>query len=99
MIINFSEIQRLTSLDKKTIEQRALKLTEETGEVAQAILSSKNISACGYKNKTKEDVIEECLDVIIVASSIISQSYSNNVDEEFVNCLYSKKLNKWKEKI
>ena len=97
-LINFEEIQSLTKIDKKTIEQRTLKLTEEAGEVAQAILSYINACGCGYKNKSKYDITEECLDVIIVASSIISQNYDNEVDIEFVKEIYNKKLEKWKEK-
>lgn len=97
-LVNFEEIQKLTQIDKKTIEQRALKLTEETGEVAQSILSSINACGCGYKNKSKHDITEECLDVIIVASSIISQNYENEVDIELVKEIYNKKLGKWKEK-
>lgn len=97
-LVNFEEIQKLTEIDKKTIEQRALKLTEETGEVAQAILSNINACGCGYKNKSKYDITEECLDVIIVASSIISQNYENEVDIELIKEIYNKKLGKWKEK-
>ena len=97
-LLNFEEIRKLTEIDKKTIEQRALKLTEETGEVAQAILSNINACGCGYKNKSKHDITEECLDVIIVASSIISQNYDNEVDIEFIKKIYNKKLEKWKEK-
>lgn len=68
------------------------------GEVAQAVLSYSNACGCGYKNKSKEDVVEECLDVIIVASAIISQSYDDIIDLEHVKNIYSKKLDKWKEK-
>ena len=50
------------------------------------------------KNKDKKDVIEECLDVIIVATSLISQVSDNDVDEKLVEELYSKKINKWKQK-
>lgn len=97
-LVNFEEIQKLTEIDKKTIEQRVLKLTEETGEVAQAILSNTNACGCGYKNKSNHDITEECLDVIIVASSIISQNYENEVDIELIKEIYNKKLGKWKEK-
>jgi NTP pyrophosphatase (non-canonical NTP hydrolase) len=97
-LLDFGEIQKLTCIDKKTIEQRTLKLTEETGELAQAILSNTNACGCGYKNKSKQDITEECLDVIIVASSIISQNYNNEVDIELIKDIYNKKLIKWKQK-
>lgn len=97
-LLDFEEIQELTSIDKKTIEQRTLKLAEEIGELSQAILSQTNACGCGYKNKSKQDITEECLDVIIVASSIISQNYNNEVDIGIVKDIYNKKLTKWKEK-
>lgn len=97
-LVNFEEISRLTEIDKKTLLERTLKLSEEVGEVAQAMLSYSNACGCGYKKKSKEDLVEECLDVIIVASSIISQSYDNDVDIETVKSIYNKKLSKWKEK-
>lgn len=98
LLVNFKEIESLTKLDKKTLVERTLKLSEEVGEVSQAVLSYSKACGCEYKNKTKEDVVEECLDVIIVASSIISQSCENNVDLEEVKKIYDKKLSKWKEK-
>lgn len=97
-LVDFEEIQNLTQIDKKTLTERTLKLSEEVGEVAQAVLSYTNACGCGYKNKSKEDVVEECLDVIIVASAIISQSYDNDVDIENIINIYNKKLNKWREK-
>ena len=97
-LINFEEIQKLTLIDKKSLLERALKLSEEVGEVSEAVLSYSNSNGCGYKNKSKEDVIEECLDVIIVASSMIIQSCDNNINLEEVQAIYKKKLDKWKSK-
>ncbi|MEG2985747.1 MAG: MazG-like family protein, partial [Peptostreptococcaceae bacterium] len=77
-LLDFKDIEKLTVIDKKTLVERTLKLSEEVGEVAQAVLSYSDACGCGYKNKTKEDVVEECLDVIIVASAIIAQSYDND---------------------
>ena len=93
-----NEIQKLTSIDKKSLVERTLKLSEEVGEVAQAVLSYSNACGCGYKNKSKEDIIEECLDVIIVASAIISQNYDNKIDIENIKKIYHEKLEKWKDK-
>jgi len=97
-LVNFEEIQKLTSIDKKSLVERTLKLSEEVGEVAQAVLSYSNACGCGYKNKSKEDIIEECLDVIIVASAIISQNYDNKIDIENIKKIYHEKLEKWKDK-
>lgn len=97
-IVDFKEIKRLNLIDKKSLMERALKLSEEVGEVSQAVLSSSNVCGCGYKEKTKEDIVEECLDVIIVASSIISQSYDNEINMDEIVNIYKKKLKKWEEK-
>lgn len=98
-LVNFEEISRLTEIDKKTLLERTLKLSEEVGEVAQAMLSYSNACVCGYKKKSKEDLVEECLDVIIVASSIISQSYDNDVDIETVKSIYNKNLANGKKSV
>ncbi|MCR8744074.1 MazG-like family protein [Romboutsia lituseburensis] len=97
-LVDLDEIEKLTVLDSKTLVERTLKLSEEVGEVSQAVLSYTNACGCGYKNKSKEDIIEECLDVIIVASAIISQTYNNKIDEEKVIQIYKSKLSKWKSK-
>ncbi|WP_199870796.1 MazG-like family protein [Clostridium senegalense] len=91
MNLNFEKIEELTKLDKKTLVERALKLSEEVGEVSEAVLSYSNACGCGYKKKSREDVIEECLDVIIVASSLISHVSDGNLDNDAVRNLYLKK--------
>jgi NTP pyrophosphatase (non-canonical NTP hydrolase) len=83
--------------DGKTLKERALKLTEEAGEVAGAVLSYTQAPGCGYKNKTKEDVIEECVDTIIVALNILSAVNDYNVDEELIKEIINKKLDKWEK--
>ena len=88
-------INELTKLDKKTLVERALKLSEEVGEVSESVLSYNKSCGCSYKGKTKEDVIEECVDTIIVALSIISQCSENDIDEEHINTIFHKKLSKW----
>ncbi len=97
-LVDFKEIQKLTKIDKKNILERTLKLSEESGEVAQAVLSYTNACGCGYKSKTNKDVIEECIDVIIVASSIICQSSNEDMNLCEVEKIYKSKLCKWKEK-
>lgn len=46
---NIQSILALAKREPKTLEQMALKLAEETGEVAQAILSAGNSSGSVYK--------------------------------------------------
>lgn len=90
-------INELTKLDKKTLVERALKLTEEVGEVAESVLSYTNACGCGYKDKNKDDVIEECVDAIIVSLSIISQANDNNIPEDKIKSIFNEKLGKWKK--
>jgi NTP pyrophosphatase (non-canonical NTP hydrolase) len=84
--------------DKKTLTQKALKLAEECGEVAQAMLSYTKAPACAYKGKTKDHVIEECCDCIITAASIIHQVEDGHVDEAAMEAVILAKLKKWIEK-
>lgn len=82
--------------ERKSLTEMGLKLSEETGEVSEAILSMTNACGCGYKGKTKEDVIEECCDVIIMATSIIGRLDGDIYDMEK---MISNKIIKWKNKI
>ena len=50
------------------IDRRSLKLSEEVGEVSQAVLAV--TSDTNLKQKTWTDVLEELADVIIVATDI-----------------------------
>lgn len=86
----------LCKLEQKSPHERALKLSEECGEVAEAVLSYFNACGCTYKNKTKVDIAEECLDVIIVALSILD-SIGYGVERDLLD-LYFSKLNKWESK-
>ena len=87
------EIRRLTKLDGKTKEQRIIKLMEEVGELAEAVLSETGAPGCEYKNKDSGDVVEEAVDVIIVALSILDayEIPDPNIFERLRH-----KLHKWK---
>jgi NTP pyrophosphatase (non-canonical NTP hydrolase) len=91
-----SRIQKLTTLEKKSLVLKALKLSEETGEVAEAVLSFEEASGSEYKQKTASDIVEECVDVIIVATSIIN---SLTMDDAGVKNLFDIKLDKWENKM
>jgi len=87
-------IKELTKSERKTIEQMCIKLMEESGETAQAILSSENAPGSEYKTLTAEDAIEECVDVIIVATSLIFKLGGSMED---LQSEFSKKIDKWKK--
>lgn len=94
--IILNTIKKLTEADTKTLEQRALKLSEETGEVSNAMLSYIKASGCDYKNLGKEDITEECVDVITVAFSIL---FDIGVEDEDIFDMFIKKLSKWESVI
>lgn len=84
------------------IERRMLKLGEEFGEAAQALLAvtSKNNS----KKKTWDDVREELTDVVIVAMDILLTEMPDEKDitpetkRETIEKWFDKKLKKWSKK-
>ena len=61
MIIKLLEnIQELSIKNGKSLEQIGLKLSEETGECSQALLSYVNAEGSVYKGLGSQDVKEEC---------------------------------------
>lgn len=51
------------------IRRRLLKVAEEIGEVSEAILGV--TCDLNYKNKTREDILEEAIDILIVLIDIV----------------------------
>lgn len=93
-------IYQLTQNDPKTLQERTLKLAEEAGELAQAVLTVTGAPGNAYKNQTMADVREEAADAAIVALSVLAQACSSQ--EEFdaeLNRLMSTKCAKWQEKL
>lgn len=91
-----NEIQELSIQNGKTVEQIGLKLSEETGECSQAILAYTNAEGSVYKGFGVNDIKEECIDVILVAMSLF---YKLNGNNEELNNLLSKKMEKWQNKV
>jgi NTP pyrophosphatase (non-canonical NTP hydrolase) len=91
----FDKIQDLSlNHEMKSIEQICLKLCEESGECAQAVLSYNDAFGCSYKKLTAEDVKEEAADTILAALSII---YRLNADTNEIFDLLAKKADKWEK--
>ncbi len=99
VMINWKRTIALSISDKKSPVEKALKTAEETGEMAEAVLSVFGAHACGYKNKSKQDVLEESIDVIQVAISVIAKSFEKEGFPEgaFVQ-MFERKLDRWEEK-
>lgn len=93
--INSSKFTKLCEGNNKSLVEMALKLSEEVGEVAQAVLSHQKSQGCSYKSKSREDIIEELADVIMVAESML---FDLEVDDSEFNGIFNQKLDKWEEK-
>lgn len=68
-------LNRITDLsrrDTKTLSQKGLKACEEAGELAKAILPFEGAHGTNHRCPSREKVIEECADTILVAYSIMA---------------------------
>lgn len=90
MVVRVDEV---AGKEKKSLLQRSLKLSEETGELAQAVLSYEKAPGCAHKNKTAADVAEEAIDVAQVALSIALMFLDSAGVEEVMD----RKLAKWEK--
>ena len=94
------EIYDLTKADPKSLQERALKLCEEAGELAQAVLSVTKAPGSAYKNHSLEDVREEAVDAAIVSLSLLAHASDSRVDfEAELDRLMTLKCAKWSEKL
>ncbi|QDG75733.1 MazG-like family protein [Labrenzia sp. PHM005] len=91
------EIYELTQLDGKSLQERTLKLSEESGELAQAVLTVTKAPGSTYKNHSLADVREEAADAAIVALSILAQTCSSEAEfSAELDRLMGAKCAKWK---
>lgn len=96
----FEEIGKAMLYDKKRMYERVIKLGEEVGEVNEAFLKWTTASGMTYKGFGKpQDVAEECIDVMLIAESILYELYTGGqVTLEELNELRKRKIKKWEEK-
>ena len=99
MIQQIREIKELHTQERKSILELGLKLSEELGELSEAILTTENAPGCGYKsqtkNITKERILEECVDIIIVTFCIV---FKSGFSFTSISDMLKNKINKWTEK-
>ncbi len=93
--MNLTKIRELSIGNKKSLAEIGLKLSEETGEASQALLSYMGANGSGYKGLDSGDVKEECIDVIMVALSLF---YKLGGTDEELSSLLDDKTTKWEEK-
>ena len=63
------------------IEMRILKLTEEVGEAAEALIGLRGLNARKGMCRTREDLLNELADVIITAAVTMSAVSEDGSDE------------------
>ena len=95
--MDISRYINLSKKEPKTLEEMGLKLTEETGEVAEAILKYNKASGSQYKSGSLNDLKEECADTLLVALSLYFQLDDSSTEE--LEYLLMKKADKWEKHI
>ena len=84
---------RLLSLrDEKTLSQKALKTGEEFGELAKVVLPYDNAFATTHRFAVDDQILEECVDVMLCVLSIAYDLGYNNDD---VESMMNHKAAKW----
>lgn len=96
LILN--KIKELTLKDNKTLVERALKTSEECGELAQATLSYEKVNGTEYKELTQENVIEEAVDTLLCTISMMYH-VDSTFNEDKLNSIINEKLLKWESKL
>ncbi len=98
--INFQAVEEATAIELQhgiTLQDNMIKLVEEVGEVAQALLAYQHsvTRSRSAGDVTNVDLAEECLDVINNAMNIINRL---NVPDDVLLDIFNRKCEKWKNK-
>lgn len=87
-------IKDLSIKDKKTLSQKALKVTEEVGELAKVILPYDSAHCTNHRFVDKSKILEEIADVYLTNISI---AYSLGITDDEIEEMISDKTKKWAE--
>ena len=90
----FDFIQYLSKRDKKTLSQKALKVSEEQGELAKVVLPYDNAYATTHRFITDKKILEESVDIILCAMSI---AYDLGFTHDDLEDMMTTKSTKWLE--
>lgn len=86
------QIKDLTKKDKKTLSQKALKVSEEVGELSKVILPFDNAHSTTHRFIAKENILEEVVDTFLASISI---AYELGFSDDDIEKMIVKKLTKW----
>lgn len=82
----------LSKQDRKTLSQKALKVAEETGELASVVLPLDNAYATTHRFVERQRILEESVDVVLTALSV---AYDLNFTDVEIEEMMFHKLEKW----
>lgn len=85
-------IKHLTKNDKKTLSQKALKATEEIGELAKVVLPYDNAFATTHRFVNRSKIIEEVCDTLLC---ILSIAYELDATDEEIEQMVNHKTKVW----
>lgn len=99
--IDFGRVEHLTQQEALlgiSYERNMMKLTEEVGELSQALLAylGSTTASASASGTTREHVLEECCDVINNAMNILNRL---GVSNEEAKAMFDRKLSKWEAKL
>ena len=86
------KVQSLSHLEKKSLLEKMVKLQEEAGELAEAILIHEKSSGSGYKESSEQSIENEAVDIILVALDIF---FTMSRDMTTLEELLTSKCAKW----
>jgi NTP pyrophosphatase (non-canonical NTP hydrolase) len=87
-------IKDLSVKDKKSLSQKGLKLSEEVGELAKAILPFDSAHGTSHRFSDREKILDGVIDVYLANISI---AYSLDFSDEEIENMLIKKSKKWSE--
>lgn len=85
-------VRHLSKQDRKTLSQKALKVAEETGELASVVLPLDNAYGTTHRFVERERILEESVDVVLTALSV---AYDLNFTDVEIEEMMFHKLEKW----
>jgi NTP pyrophosphatase (non-canonical NTP hydrolase) len=88
-------IQGLSKRDKKNLTSKALKVSEEQGELAKAVLPFESAYACRHRFVDKYKILEEVADTILAAISI---AYDLDFSHEDIADMLDEKAQVWQSR-
>lgn len=90
-------ILRLSHKELKTFDERFMKLNEEVGEIAVAILQSRKLKNTDKtKKEIRENILEEMCDASIVLYSMMSY---HKFTPKQIDRMMHKKIDKWEGRL